>query len=224
MKRLLQALANAADGAFVVDSSRQVIFWNAAAETLTGFGEDEVRGRPCFAIMGGTDEQGRLICRAQCWVAAAGLSGRPVASFDTAIRTKANGMRWVDMSTFVYPAGEQEEILLVHLFRDATRKKQREQFLRGLRQDMERLGGEGHAPPPHLPSSPLHPILTPREREVLALLVRGRSTAEMAQTLVISQSTVRNHVRHIFSKLEVHSRLEAVAYAIQYGLVDLPDV
>jgi PAS domain S-box-containing protein len=55
--------------------------------------------------------------------------------------------------------------------------------------------------------------LTPRQAEVLALLERGQSTAQIAEELQLSRETVRNHVRHMFRKVGVHSRLEAVAAA-----------
>jgi two-component system nitrate/nitrite response regulator NarL len=63
--------------------------------------------------------------------------------------------------------------------------------------------------------------LTVREREVLMLLVQGRSTKEMARRLELSRHTVRTHIQNILSKLGVHSRLEAAAYALLYGLVEL---
>ena len=52
---------------------------------------------------------------------------------------------------------------------------------------------------------------TPGEREVLELLVAGRSNPEIARTLFISESTAKVHVRHIFDKLGVNSRAEAAA-------------
>lgn len=57
--------------------------------------------------------------------------------------------------------------------------------------------------------------LTPREREVLALLTQGRGSDSIAQHLVISRPTVRTHVQNILSKLDVRSQLEAVALAAQ---------
>jgi PAS domain S-box-containing protein len=62
---------------------------------------------------------------------------------------------------------------------------------------------------PHEP----HPHLTPRQAEVLRLLEHGRSTAQIARDLHLSQETVRNHVRHLLRALGVNSRLEAVAVA-----------
>jgi PAS domain S-box-containing protein len=58
-----------------------------------------------------------------------------------------------------------------------------------------------------------HPHLTPRQAEVLAMLEHGRSTAQIASELHLSQETVRNHVRHLLRALGVNSRLEAVAMA-----------
>lgn len=58
-----------------------------------------------------------------------------------------------------------------------------------------------------------HPRLTPRQTEVLRLLEQGRSTAQIASQLQLSQETVRNHVRHLLRALGVHSRLQAVAAA-----------
>ena len=62
--------------------------------------------------------------------------------------------------------------------------------------------------------------LTPREREVLALLVNGLSNAEIAERLSISESTAKFHVSNILSKLHAGSRGEAIAMALRSGLVD----
>ncbi len=62
--------------------------------------------------------------------------------------------------------------------------------------------------------------LTPREREVLALMVEGMNNTEIAERLVVSQSTVKFHVSSILSKLGVSSRTEAVALALNSKLVD----
>ncbi|MBN1286248.1 MAG: response regulator transcription factor [Anaerolineae bacterium] len=62
--------------------------------------------------------------------------------------------------------------------------------------------------------------LTPREREVLVLLVEGLNNAEIADRLMIGRSTVKTHVSNIFSKLGVASRVEAVALALQHNLLD----
>ena len=64
--------------------------------------------------------------------------------------------------------------------------------------------------------------LTPREREVLQALAEGLDTREIAERLHISLRTERNHMANILSKLGVHSQLQALVFALRYGVVAIP--
>src|SRR6266566_4638794 len=75
--------------------------------------------------------------------------------------------------------------------------------------------------PPSVGLDP-QPRLTPRQREILNLIAAGLSTSEMAEKLSISTETVRNHLRSIFTELDVHTRLEAIATAQRLGLLAPP--
>ncbi|MFT5222819.1 MAG: DNA-binding NarL/FixJ family response regulator [Glaciecola sp.] len=65
------------------------------------------------------------------------------------------------------------------------------------------------------------PRLTPREMEVLQHVAQGMNNREIAKTLFISENTVKNHVRNILEKLQLHSRMEAVVYAVREKLLEI---
>jgi DNA-binding NarL/FixJ family response regulator len=67
----------------------------------------------------------------------------------------------------------------------------------------------------------LLPNLTDRELDVLKLVAKGLSNREISEELYISENTVKNHVRNILEKLHLHSRMEAVVYAMREKLLDV---
>jgi two-component system NarL family response regulator len=67
------------------------------------------------------------------------------------------------------------------------------------------------------------PKLTEREVEVLGLVARGMGNREIGRMLFISENTVKNHVRNILEKLQLHTRMEAAMYAVQQNLIHPPN-
>ena len=65
------------------------------------------------------------------------------------------------------------------------------------------------------------PRLTDRELEVLRLVARGMNNREIAKELFISENTVKNHIRNILEKLQLHSRMEAVVYAVREKILEI---
>jgi DNA-binding NarL/FixJ family response regulator len=80
---------------------------------------------------------------------------------------------------------------------------------------VERMAGQ---PPPDAAADPRLEELTPRETQVLELVARGHSNAEIAAGLFIEESTVKTHVKRVLAKLNVRDRVQAVIFAYESGL------
>jgi len=221
MINLIELLEVAADGAFAVNDQYKIVSWNRAAKKLLGYEKKQIIGRFCYQMLQGLDERQRLICQFQCPVGIAAFNNEPVANYDIQARTKTGGRRWLNMSIFAYREdGEEEEAIIFHLFRDITEKKKDEALLERVLETARRYHNPLPVSFPDRESNAPLDGLTPRESDVLTYLAKGYGTDSIAQALVITPNTVRNHIQNIFQKLQVHSRSEAVAYAIKHGIVD----
>lgn len=203
----LQAvLGSAGDGVFAIRGDGRIALWNRVAERILGYAAREAVGRRCCELFAGFDGDGNRLCYEGCHVQSLLRMGEPVQSFDMRTRTRAGCPVWLNVSVLSMHDAVGEEIA-VHLFRDVTATKEL------LRLVQERLSAPlpAHGEPAA--------VLSRREIDVLRLMVEGLNTAAAATRLHVSCSTVRNHVQNIFSKLGVHSRLEAVAYATRHRLL-----
>jgi DNA-binding NarL/FixJ family response regulator len=133
----------------------------------------------------------------------------PVSSYDMRVRTKAGTPVWVNVSVLPLSLDGASAPVTLHLFRDVTATKE----LLSLVQARQAGGHNGAS------NGAVAPSLTRRELEILRLLADGLDTAAAVERLHVSRATVRNHVQNIFTKLGVHSRLGAVAYATKHRLL-----
>ena len=219
MSRLFEALRDAADGAFVIDEDLRIRYWNKAAETMLGFGSDDITGQFCYHLLHGYDEGRHLICKAKCQVVKLALKAKPVPNYDIHVKTKGGDSRWLNISVFTYRMDATNgEKVIVHLFHDLNHREVDERVLTHLVEVVNRYQDIPYKNGLEMKSD--LDVLTQREREILSLLANGHGTRDIATLLSISPSTVRNHIQHILQKLQVHTRLEAVAIAIKHHLVD----
>jgi len=212
MKDLRASLTAAADGAMIVDRNGAVVFWNRAAERLLGYRAEEVKGRRCHEILRGQTLGGNLICSPSCPIASRVACGRGVRNFDMLTRTKAGRAIWLNMSSFPVPSRKKGQFVAAHLFRDITKLAKVRRIVEDLHTEL--CGGvvksdeppRGHDPP----ETPTTLPLSRREREILSWTAAGRSNKEIAERLSVSVETVKSHLHHIYRKLGVSGRVEAV--------------
>ena len=103
---------------------------------------------------------------------------------------------------------------MVRLLRQAASRGTAPDYVRKLLEAF----GVGQTLPPRLSPALVEP-LSERELEVLRLLATDLTSTEMAQELVLSVNTVRSHIKNIYSKLDAHSRYEALARANELNLL-----
>jgi PAS domain S-box-containing protein len=100
------------DAFFVFDSDLIVLWWNRAAEELTGVSADEAVGRYCWEVLGGHDDRGTLVCHKGCSTARLARESWPVACQGLLIETR-EGRRRVHVSTIAIDEGDSRLFLHV---------------------------------------------------------------------------------------------------------------
>jgi PAS domain S-box-containing protein len=218
-KDLVVDVAHTTDGAFAVDLRQSIISWNAAAEELLGYGEQDVLGHKCGSVLGICGRPGKDCDLQWCNALSATIRGRLAPRIEVAVRDRAGDLHQLSMGT-IAARSASGEMCIVHLFHDITPP------------DQDAVDDETG------PSAIVRPSLlathsksrdvgadraslqvTHREHEVLRLLAAGLSTRDIAATLSISPITVRNHITKVIEKLDVKTRLQAVVAAARIGLI-----
>jgi PAS domain S-box-containing protein len=199
-RALEEILAETADGAFVVNAGGFIVFWNRAAERLLGWSAQEVVGLACWEALAGADGNGGRLCGQGCQALRAGTVQRDVHRLEMRTRTKAGPAVWLDITALETPTTSGGRPLVVHLFRDVTATIRSLELIP--RQSAALPGRAG--------------LLSAREFQILGMMAAGANTRTMAAQLRVSPATIRNHAQSIFSKLGVHSRLEAVAWMYRH--------
>ena len=210
-----QIVASIADPAFATDEVGRIVIWNRAAEKLLGWSASEVLGRPCHEVTRGRDVFGNRFWYGQCGLHRMARDHEPICSFEVDLEKVNSDSVRVGVFIIAVPGPRPGQYSLIHLLRPAPSEVRRSADSRSGQSGVLPVLEQGGAPA----RDPATYSLTPREVEILRVLVEGWSTQEIADRLYISIATVRNHVQSILQKLDVHSRMEAVSLALRERLV-----
>jgi DNA-binding CsgD family transcriptional regulator len=203
--RVLDAFALCAEPVFAINERRRIVFWNKAMERLLGYTYDDVVGRSCGDILAGNDSFGNRYCTDGCPVVSIAQRGDCVRHFNLAAKAKDSRFVPMEISILKFVLPQSHRMILAHIVQ-VTRE---EAVL---------------AAPPAKSQHNNHAdarvrSLTTRENEILGLIAGGHNAIVISNHLGISPLTARNHIQHLFEKLEVHSKAEAAAFAYRMGIV-----
>ncbi|HSP05868.1 MAG TPA: LuxR C-terminal-related transcriptional regulator [Acidobacteriota bacterium] len=206
------------DAAFAVDPEGRIVAWNREVAELTGLSKEEAVGKPCGELIQGSDECG-TVCSEDCIVRQAVSNKRPMKNFDMHIRT-ARGREWCNVSVLIVGRHDSAFPYAVHILRSIDVRKRLEMAMRDFIISETRISPEQAMAIVSSTRSPAQLAdLTEREREVLRLIATTARITDIAKKLQISRTTLHNHIQHIFRKLDVHTRIEAVRRAERAGLL-----
>ena len=181
------------DAAFAVDREGVIVLWNQAAEQTLGYQSTTAIGQYCWNLLCGKDVYGNQYCCERCPLREMAFRQESVNTYQATFKTAHNGRTQFSINCMVV-FNDVGTKLLLHICHP---DKNAAELDRGGVTTSSRVSK-------HID------ILTKRENEVLKLLAESKSTRDIASSLGISTSTVRNHIQHLMRKLNAHNRLEAV--------------
>ena len=215
MSSITQLFSYSTNAVFGIDGMNRIRFCNELYEDLLGYSQDEVIGKSCASVLCGVDLHGDPFCSDQCPIPKI-LNGPPkVEDVDLIVKRKDNDSIWINIGAHYVTLEQQEKNDNIVVF-FSLRRVNCQRLLKRLASENHHAA-MGHNGNSNGISRYGH---TPKELKVLSLSVTGLSTKQIAENMCISTETVRNHFRGIYTKLDVHSRAEAVVLAIRYNLVD----
>jgi len=194
MSEFSEIFSRTPDAVFAIDDTRRIVYRNKAFDDMFQRAAGSSRRR-CYEVICGRTLEGKNFCNPDCPVGKSLLDGQAVENFDLAVLRDDGQSQWLSVGAI--PASKTSE-KTVAIF-----------TLRPIRVT-------GISPRPVRDDRPYPDIaLTRRERQILELLAQGLNARTLVWHLHIKYVTARNHIQHIYEKLGVHNRAEAVSYAFR---------
>ena len=202
----VEQFAHTGDGAVVVDAEQRIVVWNEAATVLLGYRSEEALGKPCYEVIKTLDSDGAEACCQNFPIIIDSGNDQWVAHRSVLVESKTGEPICLRVASFCLLTSEKKLSSAVHVFWEVKNATDGA---------TEAVDASRSHPSNSMEVSPEH-FLSSQEKHVLRCLAAGMDSKMIAVELGISPKTVRNHVEHILKKLEVHSRMEAVAAAHQH--------
>ena len=226
---LLDLLSSGEPPAFANDQNHRIVFWNKGAERVMERTAAQALGRLCHEVFKGKDQFGNAFCAEVCAVSSQIRRHEPVNRFEIAVGHRPRDSA-IGMTILEIPDSRPGYFMAVHILDQVDTKSR-------LARELARLVDQNPRPEPAQDGSvpitlrkraspkveaavvdaSVTAVLSDRELEVLRAIAAGQSNKDIARTLHISVATTRNHVQHILKKLNVHSKLEALALGFRNG-------
>ncbi len=208
MSALEEVFECTTDAVFGTDKHMRVRFWNKFCEELFDINKDSAIGKKCSELICGKDLLGNDFCGTECKIIKHHDRCSPNYNWDLVV--KRNGGENVVVNVGSYYTGSLKDnndtdIRVFHSMRTINCH----QLIRRLALNTNTTADD---------NSNIN-RLSKREYEILRLVSSGIKIKNIAEQLGISHTTVRNHIKNIYAKLEVHSQAEAINCAMRHGLV-----
>jgi PAS domain S-box-containing protein len=217
LKHLLIQIDGTADAAFALEVDGRISSWNAAAAELFGLNKEEAMKLYCHQIFQCSDDN-QIFSSEECILTRVARDNEPIANFDLRLQTKT-GKQWCNLSRLIAIEPASGTRHTVYIVRPCEVHKRFEQALSEFVRTQSRKSSNGAAIVSPATTTAINAGLTSREVEVLRSLAKGHSTRTIANQLNISSATVNNHIKHILTKFDVHTRLQAIRHAESVGVI-----
>ena len=205
MPALQDIFSQTSDAVFAIDGTHRIVYQNRTFTEIFPHKNSAPPQRKCYEVLCGRTLEGKEFCHPDCPIGKSLLKGQPVENFDLSVPRDRGESIWINVGAM--PASKVfDNVAAIFMLRSIGSSK----AFRHHAADKNRNDNASPA---------IGRKLTHREQQILTLLAKGYSTKALASALRINYVTARNHIQHIYEKLSVHNRAEAVSYVYRHGLL-----
>ena len=211
MNKTYELFEHGTDAVFGTNADGHIRYLNRTCEKLLRISLSDMKGRKCADLLCGHDLQGNKVCGDHCTIPKTiGDKNQAVRDYDLMVKRADGDSILVNIGINYIPAncrGKDDDITAFF----SLRRINCQRLLQRMHNESSRMAARNREFGNFK--------LTSREAEILGLAANGLKASQIAQRLSISKVTVGNHFKNIYPKIGVHSRVEAVSFALRNNLI-----